>query len=288
MVDGILTNMNEYKYDLAVAYRIYPKMSAHLPSVFSDNKLKLAELCLKSFKASLGNLRVKIWVLLDNCPAAYEAMFARLWLPKDLVFQRYPGVGDAATFREQSRILMEQTDAEYIYLAEDDYFYLPGQFAQSVSFLKQNPDAHFVSPYDHPDIYATELHALPREARTIGEKQWNSCFSTTHTMLTTRQTLRESKAVFLRSYGKVSPDLSKWMALTKRHVFNPLVFMRWAFTNQFWAGSIFYAWRFCWRQILFGKKYTLWIPHPAIATHMVAGMEAPGINWQQEFAKCSL
>jgi len=45
--------MNEFKHDLAVAYRIYPKVSSHPPPVFADDKLKLAQLCLNSFKASL-------------------------------------------------------------------------------------------------------------------------------------------------------------------------------------------------------------------------------------------
>jgi hypothetical protein len=277
--------MNNSKYDLAVAYRIYPKVSSHPPPIFAADKLKLAGLCLNSFKASLGSLRVKLWVLLDNCPPVYEELFLRLWPQEDLTLVRYPGAGDAATFREQVRILMEQTDAEIVYLAEDDYFYLPDQFPLAVNFLKQNPDADFVSPYDHPDIYATDLHQLPRMSRMADGKTWNSCMSTTHTFLTTRKKLQECRWVFLASYGRVSPDLSKWMALTKCHVFNPVAFARWAVTCPFWAGSIFYAWRYCWRQILFGKKYTLWIPHPSIANHMVAGMEAPGIEWQKEFQK---
>jgi hypothetical protein len=89
--------------------------------------------------------------------------------------------------------------------------------------------------------------------------------------------------VFLAPYGRVSPDLAKWMALTKRRVFNPIAFARWAVTCRFWTGSILLAWYYCWRQILFGKKYTLWIPHPSIATHMVAGMEASGVDWKKEF-----
>jgi len=275
--------MNNSKYDLAVAYRIYPKVSSHPPPIFANDKLKLAEFCLNSFKASLGNLRVKLWVLLDNCPPAYEEIFLHLWSPEDLVLMRYPGVGDAATFREQVRILMEQTDADAVYFAEDDYFYLPNQLPLAVDFLKQYPDVHFISPYDHPDIYTTELHATTRQTRTEAGKNWSCCFSTTHTFLTTRITLSRCRWVFLAPYGRVSPDLAKWMALTKKHVFNPINFARWAISHRFWAGSIFYAWYFCWRQILFGQKYTLWIPQPSIATHMVAGMEAPGIEWQKEF-----
>jgi len=75
-----------------------------------------------------------MWVLLDDCPPIYEEMFSRLWAPDDLVWMRYPGVKDAATFREQVRILMEQTDSEMVYLAEDDYFYLPDQFPLAVNF----------------------------------------------------------------------------------------------------------------------------------------------------------
>ncbi|HTX20386.1 MAG TPA: hypothetical protein VMD27_00795 [Candidatus Aquilonibacter sp.] len=280
--------MSDFKYDLAVAYRIYPKVSSHPPPIFADDKLKLAELCLKSFKASLGNLKVKIWVLLDNCPPAYEEMFSRLWSYEDLVLLRYPGVGDAATFREQSRLLMEQTDAEIVYLAEDDYFYLPDQFPLAVNFLKQTPTADFVSPYDHPDIYTTELHNLPHETKMFLGKEWNSCISTTHTFLTTRATLIQSRSVFLASYGRISPDLAKWMALTKGCVFNPFRFISWLVSHRFWAASVFFAWYFCWRQILFGRKYSLWIPHPSIANHMAAGMEAPGIDWRKEFDQNSL
>ena len=45
---------------------------------------------------------------------------------------------------------LEQTDAEIVHFAEDDYFYLPGQFQQAVNFSEQNPDADFVAPYEQP------------------------------------------------------------------------------------------------------------------------------------------
>ncbi len=104
--------MSKFEYDLAVAWRIYPKSSASRPAVFADDKLKLAEFCFKSFIESLGGMRVKLWVLLNNCPPEYETMFTRLWPAKDLVLLRYPGVPPGTTIHEQSRTLMEQADAE--------------------------------------------------------------------------------------------------------------------------------------------------------------------------------
>jgi hypothetical protein len=280
--------MSQFGYDVAVAYRIYPKVSAscgNRPPVFSKDKLKLAELCVNSFKNSLGGVRIKLWVLLDNCPPVYETMFTQLWPAEDLVLVRYPGVGDAVTFREQSRILMEQTDAEIVYFAEDDYFYLPDQFHLIVDFFRQNPDADFVAPYQGLGFYTGDMENVSRKTRAFGGRDWNSCVSTTHTFLTKRDTLTESRGVFLASYGKISPDLAKWMALTKKRVFNPVKFMRWLVPQRFWAGSILLAWYFCWRQILFGRRYTLWSPRPSIATHMVEGLEAPDIDWQKEFQR---
>jgi len=284
--------MSQFSYDVAVAYRIYPKVSNtcnNHPPIFGEDKLKLAELCLQSFKSSLGGLRVKLWALLNNCPPAYEAIFNKLWAPEDLVLVRYPGVGPGTTLHEQVRILMEQTDAEIVHIAEDDYFYLPDQFHLAVDFLKHNPDADFVTPYENFDYYTADLNKLPYEKRAFGGKEWNSCVSTTHTFLAKRAALIECQNLIHRLFratrGQTIPDLAMWMALTKKRIFNPIKFIRWLIPHRFWSGSMVLAWYYCWRQILFGRRYTLWSPHPTIATHMLAGLEAPGIDWQKEFQR---
>jgi hypothetical protein len=223
----------ESDFDLAVCHRIYPRVSDNPIFGFKD-KLAIAQLDLETFKTAVGDLKIRMWVLLDNCPPVYEEIFSRLWSQEDLVLMRHPGAGDAATGREQVRILMEQTDADAVYFAESDYFYLSDQFPLAVNFLRQNPDANFVSPHDHSDIYATDLHKLPRIAKIADGKTWNSRMSTTHAFLTTRKKLQECRWAFLASHRRVSPDLSKWMALTKRRAFNPIAFARWAVSHRFW------------------------------------------------------
>lgn len=282
--------MSQLGYDVAVTWRIYPKMSASRPPIFGEDKLKLSELCLQSFKDSLGDLRVKLWAMLNGCPLEYDSMFKRVWGSENLVLVHYAGVAASATQNEACRILEEQTDAEIVFLACDDYFFLPGQFQLAVNFLKQNSDADFVSVYDHPDLYATDLHTLACETRMFDGKSWISCISTTDTFMTTRATLAELRGFFLGLKlgfpNGPSPDLGMWMALTKKRVFNPFKFARWVVTHRwYWAWSIVLAWFYGWRQILFGRRYSLWIPRPSIATHMVAGLEAPGIDWQKEFLK---
>ena len=86
--------------------------------------------------------------------------------------------------------------------------------------------------------------------------------------------------------GRTIPDLAMWMALTKKRIFNPVKFFHWSLTHRwFWAGSMVLAWCHGWRQILFGRRYKLWSPHPCLATHMVPGLEAPGVDWPKEFQK---
>jgi len=67
--------MNNKKYDVAVAYRIYPRVSK-IPAMFPEDKFRLAKLCLRSLRASLGGVRAKMFVLLDGCPREFEGLYA--------------------------------------------------------------------------------------------------------------------------------------------------------------------------------------------------------------------
>src|SRR5438552_10118247 len=174
-----MSSAKKPQYDLAVAYRVYPVVSKPARGLpFGDDKYILSEVCLKSFKESLGTLRAKIWVLLDSCPNEYEALFRRYADPDDLVIVRLDKVGNRATFAKQIDILVEQGDADVVYFAEDDYFYLPGQFREMLDFLTAHDDVDFVSPHDHPDCYKLDLHRGPKWLRTHGSHHWRSAAST--------------------------------------------------------------------------------------------------------------
>jgi hypothetical protein len=266
-------------YDVAIAYRIYPKISKPARGLpFSDDKLRLSEVCLQSFRRSLGSLRVKIWVLLDGCPPEYADMFRRCFAAEDLELIPLAGIGNYGTFNRQIEILGRQTDSEVIYFAEDDYFYLPGQFHEMLDFLEAHRDVDFVSPFDHLDCYTMELHRRPAWLRAFGGRHWRSAASTCLTFLTTRRTLRETQHIF-RTYARRNYDSSLWLTLTKQRVLTlwdwPRLVVRQPFTMKILAK----AWLFGAHQLLFGKRRTLWTPVPSIATHMDANALAPGVDW---------
>jgi hypothetical protein len=269
-------------YDLAIAYRIYPKVAktAHgLP--FSEDKLRLAEICLRSFRESLAKLRVKVWVLLDGCPQEYGGLFRKYFDEEDTVLLPLPGVGNRATFGKQVNILLEQEASELVYFAEDDYVYLPGQFPRMLEFLLAYPDVNFVSPYDHLDCYSLEIHRHPKWVRVHGGHHWRTAASTCLTVLTRKETLRRTRAIFA-SYCRQNHDCSLWLSLTKKSLFDPAQFLRFAFFQPHVAKIIAKAWLHGWRQILFGQQMRLWVPIPGIATHLDINALSPAVDWTEQ------
>ncbi len=267
------------KYDVAIAYRIYPKVAQPaLGLPFSDDKYQLAEVCLESFRRSLGSLQAKIWVLLDGCPPRYADLFRKYFDAEDLVFIPLEGIGNYQTFNRQIEILLGQNEAELIYFAEDDYFYLPNQFHLMTDFLRASPDADFVTPYDHLDCYTLELHRKREWLRVFNDHHWRTMASTCLTFLTTRRTLTQTKHIF-RTYSRRNYDSSLWLSLTKGSLLRPVDWWRWAARRQFLAKIVAKAWLFGFFQIVFGRRRTLWAPVPGIATHLDAKALSPTIDW---------
>lgn len=268
------------KYDLAVCYRIYPGLTGN-PIFGFKEKLALLRLNLETFKESLGDLRVKIWVLLDNCPPLYAEMLKGIFPETDMEIIRLAGEGNGATFRRQADILSGQTDSELVYFAEDDYLYLPGSMQRTVQFMKAHPEADFATLYDHPDAHNKFIHRIRTEAIAEDGCRWRKVVSTCLTFMARKQALVDSMKVF-KTYNR-NPDLALWLALTKIRVCNPWSWVRSIGDGLFFSASHGLAWRYAWRQIIFGKRRTLWSPIPALATHMETNGLSPGVDWQDVF-----
>jgi hypothetical protein len=272
-------------YDLAIAYRIYPKVSKPaLGLPFSDDKRRLAEICVRSLKESLGTLRARMWVLLDACPNDYAAIFEKYFCPGDLTFIHLPGVGNQATFAKQIDVLLEQSDSEFVYFAEDDYIYLPDQFSRMLEFMNANTSVDFISPYDHLDCYTLDIHDRPKWIRVSASHHWRTAASTCLTFLTSKKTLRQTEKQF-RTYCRRNYDFSLWLGLTKQSIFNPLQAATFLYQQPLFAKVIAKAWFYGWKQILFGRRMQLWVPVPGLATHLDIEAMSPNVDWRALLAR---
>jgi hypothetical protein len=265
--------------DVAIAYRIYPKIAeSALGFPYSDDKRRLAEVCLRSLKESLGGLRVKLWALLDECPDDYADLFKKYFAAHELVLVPLQSAGNQGSFAKQVEILAGQEDSNVVYFAEDDYVYLPDQFHRMIDFLLQRESVDFVSPYDHLDCYTMDLHRQPKWLQVHGGRHWRTAASTCLTFLTRRETLRATQAVF-RNYKRRSFDCSLWLSLTKQRVFNPFFFARHLVRDTLFCKIVLRSWLYFWWQIVFGKRRTLWVPIPGIATHLDRNALSPNVDW---------
>jgi hypothetical protein len=267
-------------FDLAVAYRIYPGISK-VPAFFSNDKFKLSELCLRSFKRSLGSLRVKVWALLDGCPPEYEELFLKVLGDQDLEIVRLDGVGNLSTFALQIDLLTKQTVASYVYFAEDDYFYLPDALSAMLTFMREHSDVDFVTPYDHPDSYYTSSRFERHHVKPFGDRYWRTASSTCLTFLTSRENLISTQSMF-KTYCHGNMDCPIWLALTqKSELSNVRVHWHDAFRLKTWIKT----WRWGYRALLFRRRYQLWAPMPALATHMESTGLSPLFDWQAHFLR---
>jgi len=272
-------------FDLAVCYRIYPGVSRD-PIFGFKEKLPLVRLNLETFRESLGTLKVKLWVLLDNCPPEYGGLLREIFPDTAMELISLAGVGNGGTFQRQVEILGGQNDADLVYFAEDDYLYLPESLEKTVNFMRHHPAVDFATAYDHNDFHSKYIHRFHEAGIMDDGHRWRAVTSTCLTFMARREAVVGSVPVF-RTYSR-NPDLAMWMALTKRRVGNPWSWVRSFGDGKFFAASHAFAWWYGWRQILFGKRRTLWAPSPSLITHMETGGLAPGVDWGKIFGQRAL
>ena len=258
------------KYDLVIAYRIYPKVSKK-PFIYNDDKFKLSEIALKSFVNSLWNLKIKFYALLDWCPVEYELLFKKYLTKNQLEIVKYDSIWNKSTFKEQINILLQNDDAEFVYFAEDDYLYLKDSMVNAIDFMRSNKTIDYLSLYDHVDYYTTNIHRYKSKIYLWVNRHYRSVSSTCMTFLTRSYILKKDRNILL-TYSKWNHDCSMRQSITKINIFNMF--------SRTWLYYTYYSWIFWISKILFGRKRVLVTPIPSLATHMESTWIAPIINWK--------
>lgn len=270
------------KYDLVVAYRICPKLSKNSAGPITD-KFEFSKFCLDSFKKSLRGLKVKVYVLLDNCPKEYEELFTNNFDKEDLEII-HTNLGNKGTFEKQIELLLGQNESEIIYFAEDDYFYIK-EIKNMVDLVKSSK-TDFVTPYEHPACY-TDGHVIKNETVIFEKQKYVSVQHACLTFMTTKKSLLKNKRyllIFSRWFGS---DFVVWGCITlgaNYFKYIKLLFNYKSYTLENFKvyGSMFL---FAIHRFIFNKKYKLFMPVNSFGTHMERNFLAPGIDWNKYFLK---
>jgi hypothetical protein len=265
----------EKPFEIAVAWRIYPGVSKS-PIIHPANKLKLVQTSLLSFIQSAGRLKISYYFILDGCPPEYSLLIRKLFGSEKFSIIETSSIGNLKTFEKQVEILTTQTDADVVYFAEDDYLYRPGLFHKLYEVIL-NKEADFASCYAAKDIFTHPIHAHKRNVMFARNYFWIEANSTCLTFITLKSTLEKTKKLFL-TYSKGNNDCALWLVLTKKHILNPFAWLRFL-GNKECMGILKVAVKRSFIYFFTVRKYSLWIPLPAIGTHLEMGLESPGIDW---------
>ncbi|MDQ1279839.1 MAG: hypothetical protein QG670_1101 [Thermoproteota archaeon] len=261
------------RYDVTIAYRIYPKFGRQAFVLPSWKKYDLAMVCLKSLLKALERINYKLYAILDGCPAEYKELFSKLVDSDHLKIVELPGNGNAATFLEQMRLLKDQHESEIVYFAEDDYLYTEKAMLEMLEMIEES-DVDFVTPYDHTDYYlAPSIHSY-RSKIVFKSRHWRTVSSTTMTFLTKKPIL-EKVVKYLSLYPRAG-DYGMWLMMTK---------MR---KTHFSFRRTAYLYKLAGMRLVVGKPFKLWSPMPSLATHMVESMMSLGVDWNEIIGRYSL
>ena len=246
-----------------IYYRVNPKISK-TPAVHSNNKLKLVEYALKSFKTGLGDYKADITVLYDSCPREYYELFQK-YLPghEEIILS---GAGNQKSWQYQLD-LIKNNKSDVVYLAEDDYYYKPGTMRKLADFLTYM-DADFVTPYDHPDNYNLKMHEKKYEIINCFGQHYRTIGTTTNTFMAKHDTLLKVMPT-LESFTNGNSDAGYWMGLTGHNLLSE--YSHWSWRHGHWPQIL---------KTLIVGGYKLWCPVPGFATHLESTCISPGMVLQ--------
>ena len=265
------------KYDVAVAWRIYPKISKE-PLFYNNDKLSLVKLSIYSFIESAKNLKVKYYFILDGCPKEYNETINNLLKDEAYDIINTNSIGNQNTFQLQIEILLKQNESELVYFAEDDYLYKPHSFQHLINFIKSNENVDFLTGYHHKELTYHLIHKIKRNFHFRDNICWQTDASTCLTFMTKKSILRKSKNIFL-TYTKGNNDCSIWLTLTKKHIYNPIKYFIFWKNKNVGFDILKMALKYGFKYFLLSKKYKLWTAVPAVCTHLEKEHISPNVDW---------
>jgi len=198
-------------HGVSIALRVSPILNKK--QIYFKSKYDLVKICFESLLRALEGVDFELFVILDGCPRSFEKIFRENVSKDALKIVKVDGIGNSATFLLQIFLLSNFASMEYVYFAEDDYFYI-GSIKEMIELISRRSFMDFLSPYDHPDYhFRKDVHPYKIISFEYNGRIWKNVMSTCCTFLTRRSTLVETREIF-KSYKDLG-DYLMWYLLTR-------------------------------------------------------------------------
>lgn len=208
--------------------------------IYQEDKMKLNELCLKSFVNAFKEQEPQIEFICDFCPATYTEMIERICpFPKII---RYTNIGINETALLSYDIANKQDDD--ILFQECDYLYAPDSSDKLLDGLNA---FGLVSPYDHLNFYIDKtLHSPHITIRLLDTGHWRTTERNTMTFAIKNKIFKKNLKIF-EEYGYLDGDV--WYdLLAKGHpLYTPIPSIATHMVKDWMAPAI--QWKKIWKSI---------------------------------------
>lgn len=185
---------------MIVFYRMCAIPSTSEPPIYTDNKLKFNEICLRSFIDAYKEIKPKMVFINDYCDADHIAMINKVCPFEKEMKNTQIGINESCLL--QYKLFEEQKD-DVVLFQECDYLHVRPLTKKMIEELQ------FVTSYDHPDKYDKELSP---PVRVVDKYHFKQTSSTTSTFATTRRAFEGYKDLFYK-YGYI--DKERWEEINK-------------------------------------------------------------------------
>jgi hypothetical protein len=214
-------------------------------------------ICLASFLRSVQTLEGTEILFLNDGPIPAPRLDIMMNSGRVVTL---PGVGNSASYRVAVSMATrsELADEDFVFLAEDDYLYLPDAFQTLLTAVRALPSVMYFSLYDHVDRYRRSDDANKGLSKifVVGARHWRTVESTCMTYLARLGALRRDSWIHQAGSRNISPrDRMIWRAVQRIGGFRVLP------------------------RHLDRPPHRLISPLPALATHVEDGQLAPVIDW---------
>lgn len=181
------------KSKMVILYRISPFNNGKSP-IYPKNKLRLTRICLKSLTKAFEKVKIKIIFILDSCPSTYENLIKQLKI-KDFEILKFEKAGNKGTWFIQLEIVKRLINNNQVFLAEDDYLYLP-KSGEKIHKALQKFD--FIGPCDHLNYYKKPMVNRSQVIEFYAKQHWRNSESSCLTFGTKAKLIQDNISVFKR------------------------------------------------------------------------------------------
>lgn len=194
---------------MQVFYRLTEIPSTNPSSIFQEDKLRLNELCLKSFVQAYSDLQPHVTFICDYCTPQTKEMIERVCpFPKKIMMTSM-GINETAML--QFSMANELIGTEPILFQECDYIHKPN-IGKLMDIAIQ--ELELVSPYDHLNFYMDhDMHSETVLLKLVDDVHWRSTERNTLTFGIRGDIFRENVDIF-KKYGYL--DDGNWKELRER------------------------------------------------------------------------